>query len=268
MNIMQSMIFAAGFGTRLKPITNFKPKALVEVNGIPLLAHTINKLKSAGSELIVVNVHHFSNQIIDYINKNNFGVEIKISDETLKILDTGGGIKKAAHFFSPNIAILLHNVDILSNINLQQFYTLSKELIEKNISDAILLVSPRCTKRYLIFNKDMKLVGWTNVETGEVKSPYAKIRKLKFSQPYNNTLSNSNQHNYKLLAFSGIHVINPSIIKKMDDSSDVFPIMDFYISHCDELNFTGYIESDLKLLDVGKLDTLEKAETFLHKYCK
>ena len=160
------MIFAAGLGTRLKPLTEKIPKALVRVGDKTLLERVINKLKGAGTDKIVVNVHHFSNQIIDYLRRNdNFGVEILISDESDKLLDTGGGIKKASSLLSKTSPVLIHNVDILSNVNLKSFY-------ESNLNnDATLLVSKRKTKRYLLFDSDMRLVGWTNIETGEVKSP-------------------------------------------------------------------------------------------------
>lgn len=160
----QAMIFAAGLGTRLKPLTDRMPKALVPVAGEPLLAHVIRKLKAEGFTRIVVNVHHFADQIIDYLHTHDFGVEIHISDETSKLLDTGGGIRHAAHWFETDSPVLIHNVDILSNANLSQLY-------DSAVADAALLVSDRVTKRYLLFGEGKRLVGWTNVETGEVRSP-------------------------------------------------------------------------------------------------
>ena len=226
------MIFAAGLGTRLKPLTDTMPKALVRVGGQPLLWHVIMKLKAAGYERMVVNVHHFADQIIDYLQSNDhFGIDIRISDERDGLLETGGGIKKALPLFDPESPILIHNVDILSNLDLNALPT-----------DApLLVVSPRQTKRYLLFDESLRLQGWTNIETGEVKGRMAEKR----------------------LAFSGIHIFHPSLIPLMADWPDRFPIMDFYLKACGDHLIRGYEARDLRLLDVGKLDTLEQAEIFI-----
>ena len=226
------MIFAAGLGTRLKPLTDTMPKALVRVGEQPLLWHVIMKLKAAGYERIVVNVHHFAQQIIDYLQENrNFGLDIRISDESDQLLETGGGIKKALPLFDPSEPILIHNVDILSNLDLTALPT-----------DApLLVVSQRKTKRYLMFDDDMRLRGWTNIETGEVKGEKAE----------------------KLLAFSGIHVFHPSLVPLLDEWPERFPIMDFYLKACGNHLIRGYEAKDLRLLDVGKLDSLDQAEKFL-----
>ena len=143
----QAMIFAAGLGTRLRPLTDTMPKALVRVGGEPLLHRVIMNLKAAGFERIVVNVHHFAEQIVDYLKTNdNFGLDIRISDESDALLDTGGGIRKAAPLFDPSSPILIHNVDIFHNVDLAHFYQ------EAANHDATLLVSKRETSRYLIFN--------------------------------------------------------------------------------------------------------------------
>ena len=239
--MMQAMIFAAGLGTRLKPLTDRIPKALVRVGGEPLLKRVIFQLKDAGFTRIVVNVHHFSNQIIDYLRDNdNFGLDIRISDESDKLLETGGGIKKAWPLFDQTEPILIHNVDILSNVDLKKFY-------QPLPLAARLLVSERKTKRYLLFDDTMRLVGWTNIETGEVKSPYKDLDPKK----------------YKMYAFSGIHMVAPSLFPLMDDEPDKFPIMDFYLKHCDKVRIEGYVKNDLKLMDVGKQETLREAEKFL-----
>ena len=239
--MMQAMIFAAGLGTRLKPLTDRIPKALVSVGGEPLLKRVIFQLKDAGFTRIVVNVHHFSQQIIDYLRENNnFGMDIRISDESDKLLETGGGIKKAWPLFDQTEPILIHNVDILSNVNLQKFY-------QNAPLAARLLVSERKTKRYLLFDDTMRLVGWTNIETGEVKSPYPGL----------------NPKDYQMYAFSGIHMVAPSLFPLMEDEPDKFPIMDFYLRHCDKVLIEGYVKNDLKLMDVGKQETLKEAEAFL-----
>lgn len=243
---MQAMIFAAGLGTRLKPLTDSMPKALVSVGGKPLLQRVVLQLKDAGFTRIVVNVHHFSDQIIDYLHANdNFGMDIRISDETGKLLETGGGIKKAWMLFNPSEPILIHNVDILSNVDLKKFY----EEGEGGAFAARLIVSERKTKRYLLFDDTMRLVGWTNIETGEVKSPYSHLDPKKC----------------RMYAFSGIHMVAPSLFPLMNDEPDRFPIMDFYLKHCDKVRIEGYVKNDLQLMDVGKQETLREAEEFLLK---
>ena len=261
------MIFAAGLGTRLKPLTDTMPKALVRVGGEPLIKRVIMNLAAAGVDRIVVNVHHFAEQIIDYLKDNdNFGLDIRISDETAGLLETGGGIKKAAPLFDPAAPILIHNVDILSNVNLSEFYQIAsrseeseggseKRRVKSEESnccgavDAVLLVSWRKTKRYLLFNDDMKLVGWTNIETGEVRSPYPDLDPKKC----------------RMYAFAGIHALSPRLLKMMDEFPDRFGIIDFYLKACATHNIKGYVKDDLKLMDIGKLDTLAQAEEFLEE---
>ena len=225
------MIFAAGLGTRLKPLTDTMPKALVPVGGRPLLWHVIMKLKDSGFERIVVNVHHFAQQIIDYLAANqNFGLDIRISDESEKLLETGGGIKKALPLFDPHSPILIHNVDILSNIDLSQL----------DVDVPTLVVSERKTKRYLQFDESMQLIGWKNIETGEVKGREGRS-----------------------LAFSGIHVFHPSLFPLLNDWPERFPVMDFYLKVCAHHLVRGIEVKNLQLLDVGKLDTLEQAKSFI-----
>lgn len=260
---MQSMIFAAGLGTRLKPLTDRIPKALVRVGGKPLIEYVLKNLVAAGSKRIVVNVHHFANQIIEYLQQNDFGVDICVSDETEMLLDTGGGIKNAAPFFNTSEPVLIHNVDILSNVDLHALYNYACEAEIEQKVDAVLLVSLRKTKRYLIFNKDMRLVGWTNVDTGEVKSPYATLRELTFTQPYDNNNVTNEQYGYTLFAFSGIHVIGNKVFEAMNECSAKFPIMDFYLQYAKDLHFVGKVKNNLKLMDVGKLDTLAEADAFV-----
>lgn len=238
---MQAMIFAAGLGTRLKPITDTRPKALVEVGGRTLLEGVIAKLKEAGANEIVVNVHHFAPMIIDYLKAHdNFGIDIRISDESQELLDTGGGIKHAAPLFDSNEPILIHNVDIMSNVDLAQFYAANQA------SAATLLVSERETSRYLLFDEEMRLRGWTNVKTGEVKSPFGSIDPSKC----------------KRYAFSGIHLFSPALFPLMDAFPNKFGIIDFYLAACAKADIRGFVKSDLQLLDVGKLDSLAKAENW------
>ena len=238
----QAMIFAAGLGTRLKPLTDTMPKALVRVGGQPLLWHVIMKLKKAGYERIVVNVHHFAQQIIDYLAANDhFGLDIRISDETEALLETGGGIKKALPLFDQASPILIHNVDILSNIDFDEL------ALAEPAPDALLVVSSRQTKRYLLFDDRMILNGWTNIETGEVKSPYQELDPSEMEK----------------LAFSGIHVLSPTVFPLFDAMPERFGIIDFYLKYCHQCTFLGYEKKELQLMDVGKLDTLDQAETFI-----
>ncbi len=159
---MQAMILAAGLGTRLKPITDEMPKALVEINGKTLLEIAIRNLIENDFRRIVINVHHFSDKVKDFINKNTFAADIFISDESDLLLDTGGGIKHAQKFFDDS-PILVHNVDIISNLNLKEFY-------QFHLSDdalASLVVSNRESNRYLLFNDENILCGWQDVKKDE-----------------------------------------------------------------------------------------------------
>jgi len=232
-DMKQAMIFAAGLGTRLKPLTDTMPKALVRVGGQPLLWHVVMKLRAAGFQRVVVNVHHFAQQIVDYLKANdNFGLDIRISDETGGLLETGGGIKKAQSLFDTSSPILIHNVDILSNLNLQAVY---------EAGQSVLVVSQRQTKRYLQFDDDLRLIGWKNVETGQVKGREGRS-----------------------LAFSGIHVFSPSLFPLMASWPERFPIMDFYLQACSDHLIRGYEATNLRLMDVGKLDTLDEANDFIN----
>jgi NDP-sugar pyrophosphorylase family protein len=237
---MKAMIFAAGLGTRLKPITDTLPKALVPIAGKTLLEHTILKLKSSGFTDIVINVHHFAGQIIDFLKaNNNFGVNISISDESEMLLETGGGIRKAAPLLGSE-PFLIHNVDIVSNIDLRHLYN---EHI-KTGADATLLVSKRESSRALLFDNDGNLKAWRNNSTGEVKTPFESLY-INSLQPY---------------AFSGIHVFSPSLFPQMSGYPDKFPIMDFYLDICKKAKIKALVCNDLRLIDVGKLNSLSEAE--------
>lgn len=229
------MLFAAGLGTRLRPLTNDRPKALVEVNGKSLLELNILKLKAAGFEHIVVNVHHFADQIIDFLHsKENFGINIQVSDEREQLLDTGGGIRKALPFFDCTQPILIHNVDIISNIDLDRLYS-------SHLGAATLAINQRSTSRYLMFDKDASLCGWTNISTGEVKGSVGE----KF-------------------AFAGIHVIGKELCDKLLEMPDgSFPILPFYIASCNHLQLNGYDVTGAAWVDCGKVESLSKAAEIL-----
>ena len=269
------MIFAAGLGTRLKPLTDHMPKALVEVGGKPLLERVIKRLADAGFDHLVVNVHHFSGQIIDYLRQHdNFGLDIQISDETDALLDTGGGLRKAQRLFDARYPILIHNVDILSNLDLSRFYGLDEKVqcpdcgVPHLMAGARLLVSWRKTKRYLVFNDQMRLVGWVNLSTGEVKTPYPEVRQALQQERYPITPGDEPltfAGHLHLFAFSGIHTFYPRSFTQMAGYPAKFSIMDFYLEQCGKVPVIGYNKPNLKLMDVGKLDTLNEAERFLRQ---
>lgn len=240
---MKAMIFAAGLGTRLRPLTNNKPKALVEVNGVTMLEHVLRHLISYGFDEIVVNVHHFGDQIIDFLrDKNNFGVTIHISDEREYLLDTGGGILMARKWLDGDSPILIHNADILTDLDLRSIYI---NHVNSN-ADATLLVGNRKTSRYLLFDDKDCLKGWTNISTGEIKP-----RNL------------SNISNYNKMAFGGIHVISPQIFDYLSEYSiePKFSITPFYVDNCDKLSIKCYTpQVKYKWFDIGKFETLALAE--------
>jgi len=245
----QVMILAAGLGTRLKPLTDTMPKALVPVDGKPLLEWNIRKLQSQGYDRFVINIHHFAQQIVDYVGQQDYAPLVRFSDETGALLETGGGLKKAQTLFTDESPILIHNVDILDNVD---YDWLARQ--HQADEDAVLLVSQRKTKRYLLFDNAMRLMGWKNIETGEVKSPYEYVRRTGLSQhgePLN------------MFAFSGIHSFSPRLFPLMDRFPDRFSIIDFYLSVCHRAPIVGLVKPDLHVLDVGKLDSLEQAETFI-----
>ena len=240
---MKAMIFAAGLGTRLKPITDNLPKALVPIAGKPLLEHVILKLKAAGFDEIIVNVHHFPDLIIDFLRvNNNFGIRIEVSDERDFLLDTGGGVRKTAWFFDDNQPFLVHNVDILSNVDLKVLYN---QHLRTNPM-ATLVVSERDTFRYLLFDDNLRLNGWINEKTGETKP-------VGISQP----------DLYKKLAFSGIQVLSPAVFELMKELKPKFSIMDFYLSSAKSQTINGFVPDNYKMLDVGKLNVLDEAEKFV-----
>ena len=240
---MNAFIFAAGLGTRLKPLTDTMPKALVPVAGKPLLAHVIEKLKAAGCKKIVINIHHFGEMIMDYVKENNnFGIDIVFSDEREMLLETGGAIKHAVDLLGDE-TFLIHNVDIMSNVDLKALWS---EHINSG-SAATLLVSKRNSSRALLFNKESNLTAWTNKNTGEVKTPYENIEIACLEE----------------FAFSGIHVFSPQLFKYFGEYPEKFSIIDFYLNTCKAEKIKAFTQDGLQLLDVGKLDSLEKANAFV-----
>lgn len=238
---MKAFILAAGLGQRLKPLTDTQPKALVKIGDKPMLEHVILKLKRAGFDKLVINIHYRGDQILDFLRINdNFGLDIAISDEREYLLDTGGALKKAAPLLGYTEPFMVHNVDIMSDVDLASFYQ------HHVASDAIatLLVSQRETSRYLLFDNEQRMVGWHNKTSNDYKSPYPQF--------------DPNLHNH--LAFGGIHMISPDIFKILEDWTGKFSIIDFYLSICAKFIIRSYTPNHLQLMDVGKSETLEQAE--------
>ncbi|MGM9841975.1 MAG: NDP-sugar synthase [Candidatus Limisoma sp.] len=239
---MKAMIFAAGLGTRLRPLTDNKPKALVEVAGVPMLERVIVNLKSYGFTDIVINVHHFGEQIIDFVESHRrFDINIAISDERNELLDTGGGILHARHLLDDGEPFLVHNADILTDLNLSELYAHHLN----SHADATLLVAERTTSRYLLFDDNHTLRGWTNIKTGEIRPEGISTADL------------------QTLAFGGIHVISPSIFDALSGYTDQrkFSITPFYVDSCTSLNIKGFSPAeDYRWFDIGKLETLRLAE--------
>lgn len=241
---MRAMIFAAGLGTRLQPLTDTRPKALVEIQGKPLLRYAIEKLAAAGFSDIIVNVHHFADQIVRYLKDNkNFGLNIAVSDEQAELLNTGGGLKKASWFFKGDEPFLVFNVDIISDIDLQDLY---RYHVNSNAL-ATLSVMERKTSRYLLFSDSNVLCGWQNVSNDELRM----VRQT---------------NRYKQYAFSGIHVINPSFFTHLTHDG-AFSIIDAYLDLAVNHKISSYNHTGTKWCDLGKIAELDKASAIVESLC-
>ena len=273
---MRAMIFAAGLGTRLKPLTDTLPKALVPLAGKTLLQWQIERLKAAGITDIVVNVHHFPDMIINYLRDNdNFGCRIAVSDERDMLLETGGGLRKAKSLLlgigsresgNNDEPILICNVDILSNIDLP---TLLQAYNPEEMG--VVVVSPRDTQRYLLFDETNRLCGWTNIATGEVR-PASLVSSLNILPPTGEADLQA-KPTYQLqrsdlspLAFSGMQVLNPRIFDVMDkvvaEKGDKFSLIDLYLSIAEKEILRAFIPKNYRMMDVGKIAQLSEAESF------
>ena len=236
---MKAMIFAAGLGTRLRPLTENKPKALVEVGGRPLLEIAIRRLKYFGVREVVVNIHHFGKQVVDFLEQHDyFDIDIAISDERRLLLDTGGGLQKAAPHFK-DAPFLVHNVDILSDINLPDLYR--AHLASGAL--ATLAVRDRPSSRHLLFDEAGQLAGWRHNRTGEERIS----RRVVAYQP---------------LAFSGLYVLSPRIFEFMPPGP-VFSIIDVFLEAAKNERLLAYRHDDSLWLDVGKIAALEEAEALI-----
>lgn len=230
---MKAMILAAGLGTRLRPLTNDTPKALIKYKGTPLIEMITKKLIESGFDEIVINVHHLGEQIIDFFqSKNNFGISIQFSDESEQLLNTGGALKKAAPLLG-NQPFLVHNVDIISSIDLRRLFNFHVG----NEALATLAVKERPTSRQLVFDPDYYLAAWKNTATGEIKLGCPHARQTHF------------------LAFSGIHVVSPQLIDLMTESGK-FSIIDVYLRLAATQPIKGYRHNEDTWLDAGKKENL------------
>lgn len=235
---MKAMIFAAGLGTRLKPLTNQLPKALISVNSIPLLEIQINKLIHFGFEQIIINVHHFSNLVKDFIKEKKFDAEIVISDETDELLETGGGLLKASWFFNDGMPFLVCNSDILSNINLTDFYKNHC----KNNCFASLAVRDRVTSRYFLFNNEYIMCGWENIKTSE-------------------RIITRDIKDLHELAFSGIQILNTDIFSEIKERGK-FSITKTYINLSKDKIIKGYRHDNDDWFDLGNIENLKSANEY------
>lgn len=242
---MKAMIFAAGLGTRLRPLTDNCPKALVEVGGKPMLGHVMQRLIDAGVTEAVVNVHHFAGMIKEYLTaNNNFGITVHVSDESNLLLDTGGGILLARRWLDGGEPFIVHNADILSDVDLAAMYRAH----EASGADATLLVAHRQSSRYLAFgNADGRLHGWINTATGQT----APARFVDDPSQYHH------------LAFGGIHVVSPTVFDTLSrySTDPMFSIIPYYLSVCDSLDIREYQPStDYMWFDIGKPANLHAAD--------
>lgn len=233
---MKAMIFAAGLGTRLAPLTNTMPKAMVPISGKPMLQHQIEKLRSFGCDYIVINVHHFANQIIDFVKNNDFGVHIEISDESDLLLNTGGGLKNVKRFFNEGDNFLIHNVDIFSDIDLKKLY--DYHCSSDNV--ATLAVMHRESSKHLLFDTENRLCGWKDLKNDK-------------------SIITIERDSYDEMAFSGIYVCNYRIFDLIDNNGS-FPIIPELLKISKLNRIGGYIHDKNQVLDVGKIDVIKRIE--------
>jgi NDP-sugar pyrophosphorylase family protein len=240
---MKALILAAGLGTRLQPFTLHHPKALAVVNGKTLLQRNVEYLQQQGITELIVNVHHFPDQIINAIETNNgWGSKISISDETDAVLETGGGLQKAAWYFEKEESFVVMNVDMLTTLPLTKMI----QQHEANKPLATLAITDRTSSRYLLFDTNNKLCGWRNTTTLEEKGAV-----LVYTEPQKQALAAK--------AFSGIHVINTQIFNLIEQQGK-FSLIDVYMSLCGSQTIEGFNHSDSLLIDVGRPESIMKAE--------
>lgn len=247
---MKAFILCAGLGTRLRPWTLTHPKALVPVGGVPMLKRVIDSLTSQGFDSLTLNVHHFASQIIDFLAQEYPACDFSVSDESDKLLETGGALLHAAPYLAKDSApFLVHNVDILSNADLKALY----DSHMASGADVTLLVSDRDSSRKLVFGgSDMRLKGWVNTKTQETR-------------PEGFVVSPDDV----VLAFSGIYVVSPRTLDLMREAGfrDAFPVMDFLLKPGTGAVISGFVQDGLDIIDIGKPETLRKANLEVSGIC-
>lgn len=255
---MKAMIFAAGLGTRLKPLTDNCPKALIKVGDKPMLQIVIEHLIKYGFNEIIINTHYLGNQIKDFLHQhNNFNINIEISDESDEILETGGGLWKAKYFFNDNQPFLVCNADILTNINLKNFY----DSHIQNKAIVTLAVRERDSSRYLLFDDDNVLFGWENVKTHEVKIP------RKIPTDIKEQLADHETYSLHEFAFSGYHIISPEIFKH-NNREGKFSMIDWYLDVCKHHIIKAFQHNDDVWIDIGSQEELVKANDAIANFLK
>jgi NDP-sugar pyrophosphorylase family protein len=235
---MKAMIFAAGLGTRMKPITDNLPKALAPVDGVPLLEIVIRRLKFFGIEDIIINVHYLADQVEEFLHsKHFFDINIQISDEREQVLETGGGLKKAKWFFDDKKPFLVCNTDVLSNIDIHKLY---QQHID-NEAIATLAVQQRKTSRYLLFDESQQLSGWLNTNSGEVK------------------LSRLESNRLKMLGFSSFQILDTRIFDYFSSEKNVFSTIETFLKTSETEVIKAYIHNEDSWIDVGTPENLQPA---------
>ncbi len=244
---MNAMVFAAGLGTRLRPLTDTMPKALVPIDDTPMLQRVLLKLRNVGVTRTVVNVHHHPDMIIDFLHQHqNFGMDIIISDERNTLLDTGGGLLAALPLFNPGQPILLHNADILTDFPLEEMVYAHNQ----SKADATLLVSERNSSRRILFDSSNKMYGWKNMVSGQILP---------------DSLDTTPLHP---LSFGGVHIISPTLFPALNSyglTNHVFSIMPFYIQACQDYNIIGHQPTQpFRWFDIGRPESLSEANESFH----
>ena len=246
--VMNALILAAGLGTRLGELTSDRPKALVEVAGRTMLEHQLRHLSAAGFDRFVINIHHFAPKVRAFLKEHDsFGLDIRLSDESGLLLDTGGGIRKAMRLFDDEQPVLVHNVDIFSDTDLKALY----ESHSGCGADATLQVAHRTTSRYLYFDSQDMLCGWSNTKTGQVRSPF----------------SGFDRRNYMPCAFQGIHVVSRTLLPLLDEiPEERFSITGFYVDNAARLRLRSVLSDAMNWVDAGKPEALGLAAQIVKKH--
>lgn len=233
------MIFAAGLGTRLRPLTDTCPKCLIDVGGRPMLRRVIENMRDAGVGHIVVNVHHHSRLVADYLAANDFGVEVTVSDESRLLLDTGGGLVRAAHLFTSDAPVIVHNADVWTDVPLADMISAHRKMQ----ADVTLLTRSTASARALMWDNSGRMAGWANILTGEMRPAGLDTKKLHAA------------------GFGGVHVINRDVILRLASyaPSQVFSITPFYADTCGELDIRSFAVGDRRWIDIGRPESLAQA---------